>query len=231
MRWKPLLDELRHADRPRLVAVPDPVEAPASVALLAGSFDPPTIAHAAMAEAAFAHVDHVLLVYSARTLPKEGEASPPLLPEVARLETLERVARMRPGLAVGLCSHGLIAEQVEAAAIAFPDAKLAVVLGSDKLLQLLDHRWYEDRDAALDAMFGRARVLYAVRSGDEESVEAALRTDERWRQGIDRLDVPPSIAPVSSRDVRDRIRRGEDVAALVPPEARFAVPRQRGGSS
>ena len=52
VHWKPLLEELRQAERPRLVVVPEPKAEPASVALLAGSFDPLTVAHEAMAEAA-----------------------------------------------------------------------------------------------------------------------------------------------------------------------------------
>jgi len=179
VRWKPLLEELRHAERPRLIVVPEPDTEPASVALLAGSFDPLTVAHEAMAESASHGVDLVVLVYSVRTLPKEGEGSPPLLGQEERLAALERFTHERGALAVGLCSHGLIAEQVDAATSRFPNAALAVVLGSDKLLQLLDHRWYEDRDAVLDPMFSRARVLYALRAGDEDALEGALREHDR----------------------------------------------------
>jgi nicotinic acid mononucleotide adenylyltransferase len=125
-------------------------------------------------------------------------------------------------MAIGLCSHGLLADQAEAAADRFPGARLLVVVGSDKLLQLLDPVWYEDRDATLDAMFERARVLYAVRAQDEGSVDAALRdpVNARWRTRLTRLTVPPGAAAVSSRDVRSRYRRGEDVAALVPEAVR-----------
>ena len=228
MRWKPLLQELRHAERPRLVVVPEPNTEPASVALLAGSFDPVTVAHAAMAEAASRRVDLVMLVYSVRTLPKQGEASPPLLGEEERLAALERFTYERSGLAVGVSSHGLIAEHVEAASSRFPTSGLAVVLGSDKLLQLLDHRWYEDRNAVLDPMFSRARVLYALRAGDGERVEAALREHHGWRASIERLEVPPHVVAVSSREVRDRVRRGEDVSDLIPPGVEFD---QRRGSS
>jgi len=229
VHWKPLLEELRHAERPRLVVVPEPKAEPVSVALLAGSFDPLTVAHAAMAEAALHRVDLVLLVYSVRTLPKEGAPPASLLGEEERLVVLERFTANREfGLAVGLCSHGLIAEQVDAATSRFPDAALAVVLGSDKLLQLLDHRWYEDRDAMLDPMFSRARALYALRAGDEEAVQAALREHDRWLASIERLEISPRVAAVSSREVRDRIRRGEDVSELIPAGAELD---QRGGSS
>ena len=211
-----MLQELRRSDRPRLVLRPDPQAAPGSVALLAGSFDPITVAHAAMADAALGRAELVVLLYSARTLPKEPGAPPSMLEELDRLALLDRFVAGRPGLTVGVCSHGLLAEQVDAAAERFPGAELWVVLGSDKLLQLFDRGWYEDRDAVLDPMFARARVLFAVREGDEAAVMAALQANARWRGFVERLGVPPEIASISSRLVRERRRRGEDVSGLVP---------------
>src|SRR5256885_12950408 len=60
------------------------------------------------------------------------------------------------------------------------------------------------------------RSVYALRAGDEEAVEAALRDHDRWRASIERLEVPPHVAAVSSREGRDRIRGGEDVSELIP---------------
>ena len=65
-----VLGELRSGDRPRLVLWPERHAAPASVALLAGSFDPVTNAHLELARAASEEVDLVVLTYSVRTLPK-----------------------------------------------------------------------------------------------------------------------------------------------------------------
>jgi nicotinamide-nucleotide adenylyltransferase len=215
-----ILERLRKLDRPSLVVRPEPDWAPGSVALLSGSFDPVTVAHVALAEAASRLVDLVVLVYSVRTLPKEGPVPPPLLSEEERLEAVERVCAAR-GFALGLCSRGLLADQVVAAAERFPGAALWLVAGSDKVLQLLDPRWYADRDRALEELFSRAGVLYAVRAGDEGRVEEALRRqeNERWRGRFRRLDVAPAVAAVSSREVRERVARGEDPRDLVPPEA------------
>ena len=137
------------------------------------------------------------------------------------IEALVRIAAAYPGCAAGLTSHGLLADQVAAARTRFPEADLFLVMGSDKLLQLLDPKWYGDRDATLVALFAEARVLYAVRSGDEEAVGEALAApqNDRWWSRFVPLDVPPHVAAVSSREVRARIRQGEDVRALVPAEA------------
>jgi cytidyltransferase-like protein len=221
------LREIGLAERPTLVLWPDDDRAPAasSVALLAGSFDPVTVAHLALAEAAREHAALVVALYSARTLPKEPGTPVPLLEERERIETLAAVCAGREGLAAGLCSHGLLADQVAAAAGRFPGAGLFVVLGSDKLAQLLDPVWYEDREGALGTLFSSATVLYATRRGEE--AEAARAVAEAaalgWGARVRRLDVPPDVAAVASRDVRDRARRGDDVSALVPAEALGAV--------
>jgi nicotinic acid mononucleotide adenylyltransferase len=217
--------------RPRLVVRWESRRAPKSVGLLAGSFDPITVAHAATAEAALEHTELVLLIYSVRTLPKEGEPVPPMLSELERLAWLERFRASRERMGIGLASHGLLADHVVAAAERFPEAELFVVMGSDKLVQVLDPAWYEDQRAALGAMFDRARILYAVRAGDEAAVAQALATLDRLsRSRIETLTVGPEVASVSSRDVRERWRRGEDVSPLVPEEVRPLLAQNSRGS-
>jgi nicotinamide-nucleotide adenylyltransferase len=224
------LAELRWAERPTLVVLPEPGPV-ARVALLPGSFDPLTVGHAALAEAAHRDgADLVVLLYSVRTLPKEGPAAPPLLPEEERVAALERYREGRGWLAVGLCSHGLLSEQVEAAARRFPSSELWVLAGSDKVVQLFDPRWYADRDRALAGLFGRAAVRYAVRAGDEGRVEELLARPEnrRWEDRLAPLPVPPEVAGVSSRAVRERLRAGGDVRELVPPEVLPFLPGRAG---
>jgi cytidyltransferase-like protein len=217
----PVLDELRRSSRPTLVLRPAPATRPDSVALLSGSFDPLTVGHAEMARAAAELADLVVLVYSVRTLPKEGSSAPALLDEGDRVLALERFCTTH-GYTAGFCSHGLLAEQIEAADERFPGAGLSVVIGSDKLLQLFDPRWYDDVDRVLDALFDRASVWFATRAGDEAAVRDALRMPghARWAARVRQLHMPANVAAVASRDVRDRIARGEDVSDLVPEEFR-----------
>jgi nicotinic acid mononucleotide adenylyltransferase len=216
-----VLERLRSSDSPVLDIRTAITGRPSSVALLSGSFDPITVAHVALALAAGDHADPVVLTYSVRTLPKRAGA--PLLTEDERLRTVEAVCAARPGLALGLCSHGLLGDQVAAAAERFPGAELSVVMGSDKLAQLFDPVWYTDRDRALAALFASAGVRYAVRDGDD--VTEALATAAELGHGgrIEPLDVDPRVAAVSSRRVRQLARAGEDVAGLVPPEVSGTV--------
>jgi cytidyltransferase-like protein len=226
-----LLEELRSAERPTLLVLGEPPPRPASVALLSGSFDPPTAGHLALAEAVRAEADLVLLVYSARTLPKDPGAPPPLLPEGVRVEAARALAEGRPWLRAALCSHGLLADQARAAAERFPGARLLLAMGSDKALQLLDPRWYEDRDRTLAELFALAEVRYAVRAGDEGRVEAALAEpgNARWRGRFRRLQLAPAAAAVSSRVVREALREGRPVGRWVPPEVLRATRRAGGG--
>ncbi len=220
-----VLAELRSSEDPRLVLWPDREAGPASVALLAGSFDPVTNAHLELARAASGDAELVVLTYSVRTLPKESGVAGPLLSESERLRVLAAVCDGRPGLAVGLCSHGLLADQVAAAGERFPGAAISVVLGSDKLAQLFDPRWYDEPDAALGELFGAADVRYAVRAGEDAGAALAAAASLGHAALVEALDVDPEVAAISSRAVRELARAGGDVSLLVPPEALAAVTR------
>jgi nicotinic acid mononucleotide adenylyltransferase len=218
-----ILHGLRTSERARLLLWPEVDRRPASVALLAGSFDPVTSGHLAMAGAVRPQVDLVVLVYSVRTLPKARGAEPPLLGERERISTVAAACAERDGWSLGLCSHGLLADQVAAAAERFAEARLTVVLGSDKLAQLFDPAWYEDRDAELGALFAAADVRYAVREGDDVAGALAAAGELGLAGRVAPLPVDPAVAGVSSSAVRRLARSGGDVAGLVPVEALDAV--------
>jgi nicotinic acid mononucleotide adenylyltransferase len=100
-------------------------------------------------------------------------------------------------------------------------------MGSDKALQLLNPKWYTDRDRVLGRLFGHVDVLYADRSGQQGAVDRILARPEnaRWRSSFGRLALRPELAAVASRDVRERLARGEDVTGLVPAEVHPFVAR------
>jgi len=123
-----------------------------------GSFDPPTVAHLAVARAALAvpGVDEVCLVLSEAALGKDGGVAP----VADRLAVLEAVAAGRPGLAAARTPARLVVEVAEAVGAG------AVVLGADKWAQVLDPAWYGGSTAARDAALARLpRVLLAPRAG------------------------------------------------------------------
>ena len=144
-----------------------------------GSFDPPTVAHLAVAEAAVAAgLDRVDLVISRRALGKEHlDRSLD-----RRLAVLDAVAATRPWLGVAVTDAQLITD------IARPYD--AVVMGADKWRQVLDIAWYAsaaERDAAVASL---PMVLVAPRGDDRP-------------EGVRLLDVDEAHLHVSATAVRD----------------------------
>jgi cytidyltransferase-like protein len=106
-----------------------------------GTFDPPTIAHLAVAEAALSQceLDSVDLVVNRTPLGKAG-----VRPLATRVAMLEAVATVRPWL------HVAVTDQLHIADIA--DGYDVLILGADKWAQVLDPSFYSsgaDRDAAV----------------------------------------------------------------------------------
>ena len=139
-----------------------------------GSFDPLTIAHLAIAEAAVreAPLDRLDLALSRSALGKEDGSHNTL---EARVGAIERAARARPWLGVTITDDRLIAEIAR-------DYD-AVVMGADKWAQVRDPAWYGGdpvaRDAALAAL---PRVLVVPRPGFDIEGAEALAIDEELTQ-------------------------------------------------
>ncbi len=161
-----------------------------------GSFDPLTIAHCAIAEAAvqLAKLDRIDLALSNVALGKEhgGHASTDI-----RAAAIRRAARARPWLGVIVTDAQLVAEIAAGYDV--------VVMGADKWAQVNDPAWYGDDPAARDAALASLpRVLVAPRPGFDVV-------------GAEVLDMHPDHADVSST----RARSGEH--HLIPGDTRRTV--------
>ena len=161
-----------------------------------GSFDPPTIAHAAIAEAAVqaARLDRLDLAISELALGKDAATQRPL---AARLAAIERLTEARPWLQVVVTDAQLIAD--------IAAGYDAVVMGADKWEQVRDPAWYGDDPAARDAALSRLpRVLVAPRAGFTIV-------------GAEVLELTPELGEVSSTAARAGGHH------LIVPEARDVV--------
>jgi hypothetical protein len=159
--------------RPRLEPIGGEPTGARATALLAGSFG------------------DVVLLYADRTLPKELGTEPPMLDDEGRLEALRRLTVTHEGLFAARASHRLLVDQAEAARDRWPRAPPTILLGSDKVLQLFEPAWYEDRDAALDRLFAAANVRYAARVGHRGLVPAIIARPEnaRFRGHIEPIEI------------------------------------------
>ena len=72
--------------------------------------------------------------------------------------------------ALALINRGLYIEQVDVVRTLIPEIEeLFVVVGFDKVVQILDPRYYENRDAVLDRLFANASLLVAPRLDEDET--------------------------------------------------------------
>jgi nicotinic acid mononucleotide adenylyltransferase len=120
-----------------------------------GTFNPPTVAHLAIAEAAWEHcaLDRLDLVVSRSPLGKEPAE---LVRLEDRLAVLDRIAATRPWLHVRTTGAQLLADVA--------DGYDVLIVGSDKWAQLVDPVWYGGSETARDVALRRIRrVVVAPR--------------------------------------------------------------------
>ena len=125
-----------------------------ALAAYPGTFDPPTIAHLAVAEAALraCDVDGVVFVLSHDPI---GKPSPTPLAE--RLAVLQELAATRDWLHVAVSEHRLIADVCQGYDV--------VVMGADKWVQVLDPSFHPSEEDWRASMARLPRVAVA-RRGD-----------------------------------------------------------------
>ncbi len=163
------------------------------VGVYPGSFDPPTVAHAHLAEQAVAQLGlaRLDLVISHDTLGKDDDA---LTPIDERVAALARLAEGRPWLTAGTTPHRLVADIAEGYDV--------VVIGADKWHQLLDPDWYGGRTARDTALRRLPTVALAPRPpwalpGEDPSADPP--------EGVEVvvLDTDPAHHGVSATAVRE----------------------------
>jgi nicotinamide-nucleotide adenylyltransferase len=197
-----------------------------------GSFNPLTNAHVALSDAARtqARLDTLVWALAVVTIDKE-RVSRASVPD--RLAQLIAFARPRHETAA-LVNRGLYVDQVHALrALVQPEARVFVLVGFDKVVQIFDPRYYADREAALTALFSQADLLVAPR--DEAGAPAlaallALPENQPYARHVALLDLPAAYLSDSSTEARQLAAAPEahqdELTRLVPPEARALIATQ-----
>ena len=175
---------------------------PKRLAIFAGSFNPPTRAHVALANAALGRVDELLFVIP-RAFPHKDFHGAAL---EERLEMLRRIADAEPRFSIGIAERGLFIDIGREARVHYKSAELLFLCGRDAAERIAN--WDYGEPAAFSGMLEEFVLLVAGRRGEYiPPPEHSHRVEAIEIHGMD---------DISSTEVRERIRKTEDWQALVP---------------
>jgi nicotinate-nucleotide adenylyltransferase len=214
--------DLQREPQARLLREPESVQRIRRLGVIAGSFNPLTSAHVALAEAARRELslEAMLFAISEVAVDKE-EATVAALED--RLLLLSLCTRDLLSFGLAVLNRGLYADQAQALDHALPQVReLLFVVGLDKAIQIFDPRYYIDRDQALGRLFGLASLVVAPR-GDRglPDLEDLMKRPENgpYRDRVLPLAMPHQYRHLASSDVRELVRRGVPLAGQLPNEA------------
>lgn len=181
---------------------------PSRIGILPGAFNPPTVAHLALAQSALAHVEETIFV-----LPK---AFPHKLYEgasfEARVEMLYAATADKPHFSIAVSEAGLFRDIAAECRQAYgEDAQLSFLCGRDAAERILN--WDYGGETSVTEMLREFDLLVAARRGE---LEAPLHV----RHAIERLHLSDDLDLVSSSEARERIARGERWEHLIPEAIR-----------
>ena len=183
------------------------------VGLLPGTYNPPTMAHVALGEAAQRcfDLDQVIQIIP-RSPPHKRIARPTM---EHRREWIAELARLRSGWAACACKAGLVVDMADALRREIGDAcELFVIAGRDAAERFAT--WdYGEREAFSDQL-KRFTLLVGSRGG-------SYRVAPEHAGRILPFEIAAAHAETSSSSVRSAIARGEDWAHLVPAEIHEGV--------
>ena len=225
-----LLEQLDPEAPPQALVVPGSPVPRGITIVFPGSFNPPTKAHLALLKQArnFAHLHplapgqerqpiHLYAAISKHTIDKESVQRPLLLDRVMLLDAVLHRHLRHTGIL--LFNRGLYVEEAQAVRATFPEVtRLFFLIGFDKIVQILDPRYYENRDAALHELFELAELLVAPRGeAGVDALKALLGqpANQQFASHIHALPFSPAYRAISSTSIRQNPDAHLDE---VPPE-------------
>jgi len=179
---------------------------PQALAVLPAAFNPPTLAHLALARAALTTADEVLFVlpHEFPHKPYEGATFQ------QRIEMLLAATRSEPRFSIAASNGGLFAEIAGECRESYGDnVRLLFLCGRDAAERIVT--WDYGEPDAFARMIESFELLVAPRDGHYQPPP-----EIRHRVGI--LQPTEDISLISASEVRDRLRRAVPWEHLVPAE-------------
>jgi len=174
---------------------------PSRLALLPGTFNPPTIAHIALAHAAQPLVDEVVFVLP-QLLPHKNHFGATLAERVELLKAADHQA------SIATTEGGLYIEIAHEFRAHFgPGTHISLLCGRDAAERILT--WDYGRAGVVEEMLAEFEVLVAPRRGEFDPP-----SDREHR--MKKLDLLSPMDEISSTELRARIAGGEPWEHLVP---------------
>jgi len=184
---------------------------PCRLGVLAGTFNPVTVAHLALAEAALTVVDEVVFVLP-RQFPHKTYSGASFQ---QRVELLRMVLEGNRRISVAACERGLFVEIAAECREAYgADVRLSFLCGRDAAERIAN--WDYDRPGAYLEMLKQFDFLVAARSGEYCPPASVLSS-------FAHLELSGAFDHVSASEVRTRIAKGEPWEHLVPEAVRRRV--------
>ena len=176
--------------------------------LLGGTFNPPHYGHVALAEGAMSHFDLDELVVLVAVRPGHKEV---------QLDADDRLRLARaafPDYDVELDPYERTVDMLRAGRW----REAVFLVGADSFSELLT--WKEP-----DELLARARLGVATRPGYPQEVLQPVLDRLARPERVEFFEIEP--VAISSRDIRERVARGEPIDGLVPPDVAEVI-RTRG---
>ena len=215
-RIQTLLEQLQPEGPPQALLAPGSPIPRGGIIVFPGSFNPPTTAHLALLKEArnFARFQawskgkrEIIQLYAALSkhiVDKENVERPLLLDRILLLDILLRRRFTHAGIL--LFNRGLYVEQAQAVHSSFPHVtRLLFLVGFDKIVQILDPHYYDDRDAELHELFSLAELLVAPRgdAGTDSLAKLLQRPENQpFAPYIHALPFSSAYRYVSSTNIR-----------------------------
>jgi nicotinate-nucleotide adenylyltransferase len=177
---------------------------PSRVALFPGAWNPPTVAHLAMARAALEYAPEVVWLLP-RAFPHKAFEGASF---EERRDMLRGIAEAESGFSVAVADGGLYVEMADEARAYFgTEPEIALLCGRDAAERIAN--WNYQEPGVFDAMVDRYPLLVAGRDGD-------YLPHARHAERVIRISMSPQFDEVSSTEVRHRIASGLPWRHLVP---------------
>jgi nicotinate (nicotinamide) nucleotide adenylyltransferase len=177
---------------------------PRSLGVFPGSYNPPTRAHLALAEAALAFVDEVVFVIP-RAFPHKAFEGASF---EQRVEMLRAVAGTNPGFSAAATEGGLFLEIARECREEYDSApRLYFLCGRDAAERIVN--WDYGHPDVVPKMLDEFELLVAARYG-------AYTPPPGIESKVHLLGLDRDYSEVSATEVRERIREGRPWRHLVP---------------